>query len=399
MKDARMPLQGIRVLDLSRALAGPLCATLLADMGAEVVKVEPVDGDPSRAWGPHDGPESLYYASVNHGKRALALDFRAPEASEILLSLVRRSDVLIESFRPGVLDALGLDAEALRRTNPRLVVASVSGFGTVGPLRGAAGLDQIAQAMSGLMSVTGESAEQSYRVGVPIVDFMTGLVSVIGVLCALLGREESGMTVETSLLETALYSLVFQLQKAMLTGSNPEPQGNMHPTIQPYGAYQTADGAIVLAASTQRHWRQLCDVLGIADVADDPRFAGPADRVEHRDALTTAIERALAAAPVADWLVRLQAAGIPAGPVLGIADALAHEQVEALGIVREVPAPDGLSSRRLLAAPFRIDGERLEIRGYPPALGGETRDILVELGWSPDDISALVKRGVVRESA
>ena len=392
------PLVGVRVLDLSRALAGPLCATLLSDLGAEVTKVEPIGGDPSRAWGPHDGDESLYFASVNHGKRALALDFRDKAARGILVDLVRSSDVLIESFRPGVMSAMGLDATSLKAANPRLVVTSVTGFGSVGSLSNAPGLDQIAQAMSGLMSVTGASAAETYRVGVPVVDFMTGLVSVIGVLAALIARDEDGTTVETSLLETALYSLVFQAQKGLRTGEDPEPQGNMHPTIQPYGTYRAADGDIVLAASSQRHWRWLCEVLGAEELLGVRKFATPADRVAHREALTVEIEARLAGATVEQWVVRLTAAGIPAGPVLGVTDALAQEQVAALELVRQLPTPDGMDARPLLAAPFRLRGERLPIAAYPPRLGESSREILIELGRSEVEVDALVKRGAVGEA-
>ncbi|MGN6128607.1 MAG: CaiB/BaiF CoA transferase family protein [Humibacter sp.] len=389
------PLDGVRILELSRALAGPLCATLLSDLGAEVIKVEPLDGDPSRAWGPHDGDESLYFASVNHGKRTIALDFRDEAARKILLDLVRASDVLIESFRPGVLGAMGLDPVTLQEANPRLIVASVTGFGSVGPLRHAAGLDQIAQAMSGLMSVTGASVEETYRVGVPIVDFMTGLVSVIGVLSALLARGESGVRVETSLLETALYSLVFQAQAALLTGENPAPQGNMHPTIQPYGAYRAADGEIVLAASSQRHWAWLCEILGAEELLGVPEFGTPTARVAYREALTAEIEARLAGATVAEWVDRLTDAGIPAGPVLGVSDALAQQQVAALDLVQSVSSPHSAEGRRLLAAPLRFDDARLPIAAHPPRLGESSREILIELGWSQSEVDALVERGAV----
>lgn len=390
------PLHGIRVLDLSRALAGPLCASLLSDLGAAVIKVEPLDGDPARAWGPFDGDESLYFASANHGKRALALDFRDPAAGEILRSLIGTSDVLIESFRPGVMGAMGLDAAALRAANPHLVVASVSGFGSDGPLRNSAGLDQIAQAMSGLMSVTGPSAGAFYRVGVPIVDFMTGLVSVIGVLAAILARKDEGVRVETSLLETALYSLVFQAQKGLSTGENPEPQGNMHPSIQPYGAYRAADGEIVLAASSQRHWRWLCEVIGAEELMGRPEFASPAARVENRERLTAELEKRLETATVRQWVDRLTSAGLPAGPVLGVADALAQEQVAALKLVNEVATADATRSRPLLAAPLRFDGKRPRIAAYPPRLGDSSREILIELGWSDAKVDALIERGAVK---
>lgn len=392
---AALPLDGVRVLDLSRALAGPLCGSMLSDLGATVTKVEPLDGDPSRAWGPFQNGRSLYFDAINHGKRSLLLDFRDAGSRDVLTELVRWADVVIESFRPGVMDDIGLGADDLRALNPNAVVVSVTGFGSVGPLRSAAGLDQIAQSMSGLTSVTGADRDHQYRVGVPIVDFMTGLVAVIGALTGLLQqRAGTGARVETSLLETALYSLVFQAQRGLRLGEDAEPQGNMHPTIQPYGTYRTRDGELTLAASTQRHWRGLCTILGDETLTDRAAYATPQARVDAREDLTADIEALLAHRTTAEWIDLLRGAGIPAGPVNGVVAALHNEQVDAMQLVTHVTDEHG-ADLPLLAAPFTLDGNRLAITSPPPAPGFGAREALTVAGFTDEQVADLVARGIV----
>jgi CoA:oxalate CoA-transferase len=390
------PLEGITVVDLSRALAGPYCTALLADMGASIIKVESINGgDTARQWPPFEDKHSLYFDSVNRNKKSVCLNFYSTEGRAILDRLIAKADVLVENFKLGTLEKLGLTPERLKELNPRLVLASVNGFGTVGPLKDDAGLDQVIQGMSGLMSVTG--AGTTYRVGVPIVDITSGMICAFGIVSALLGRDSGKpvSSVSTSLLETALNLSVFQGQRALSLHETPSPQGNNHPTIAPYGTFTTATAPINIAVGNDKHWRTFCDLLGVPLAADDARFSTGALRSANRDQLTELIESALAARTAEEWIPLISQSGIPCGPIYDYSQALASAQVTALGVVEQSHRRDG-SVLPLVRGPLSLNGQASEILSAPPLLGEHTADILAGIGATDDEVGWLEANGHVR---
>lgn len=395
--EAALPLAGITVLDLTRALAGPYATALLADLGATVTKVESVKGgDSTRGWPPFEGEHSLYYDSTNRGKSSIALDFYSTEGQALLRRMALASDVVIENFRPGVMAELGLDPDALRAEKPGLVVASVSGFGATGPLSQTAGLDQVAQGMSGLMSVTGADADNVYRVGIPVIDIFSGIFTAVGILAALVDRERTGNghTVATSLLEAALAISVFQGQRFLSTGVVPEPQGNDHPVLAPYGVFATADIPIIIAVGNEKQWRDLCALVGDASLADHPDLATGKLRTEHRPELKQRLEALLVARSGPEWVQALRDARIPTGPIYTYAQVFDDAQVQHLDMVQHVTRADG-SDLPLLRGPVSIDGVAPRIRKAPPALGEDTRAVLAELGLSQEQVQGLLDAGIV----
>jgi CoA:oxalate CoA-transferase len=395
------PLTGITVLDLSRALAGPYATSMLADMGAHVIKVEGVNGgDSSRSWPPFENQHSLYFDSVNRNKSSVALDFYSPEGKELLRSLAAQADVLIENFRPGVLATIGLDPRTLRATNPGLVVASVSGFGTVGPLAATAGLDQVAQGMSGLMSVTGADAQNMFRFGVPIIDMSAGMMIAFGIASALTQRASTGIGIDvsTSLLETALSLSAFQGQRYLSNGELPVPQGNDHPVLAPYGVFRTRDIQIIIAVGNDKQFGQLAQVVGDPGLAGDPRYANGRDRSVNRKALAAHLETLLATRPGLDWLDDLRDAKIPCGPIHNFAQVFVDPQVQAVDMVRHVQRSDG-SDLPLLRGPLSINGTPTGISKAPPALGEDSRSVLEGLGLDSEQIDELIAAGIVNQAA
>ncbi|HEX4402746.1 MAG TPA: CaiB/BaiF CoA-transferase family protein [Galbitalea sp.] len=395
------PLEGIKVIDLSRALAGPYCTALLADMGAEVIKVESLNGgDSARAWPPFQGEHSLYFESVNRNKRSICIDFYSAEGRDILDRLIAGADVLVENFKLGTLEKLGLTPEHLEELNPRLVVGSVNGFGLTGPLKDDAGLDQVVQGMSGLMSVTGSSADDIYRVGVPIVDITSGIVCAFGIVSALVGRDTGhpAHLISTSLLETALGLSVFQGQRALSLGEDPEPQGNNHPTIAPYGTFATATEPLNIAVGNQKQWIAFCSLIGIPEALEDHRFNTGAHRSANRDALKQLIETALGARSADDWVPIITQASIPCGPIYRYSQAFASPQVEALGLIRQTTRRDG-TALPLLRGPLSVDGQAADIVTRPPLLGEQSAEILREVGYADDDIDRLEADGVLKTNA
>lgn len=397
MAAAPLPLEGIVVLDLTRALAGPYATALLADLGARVTEVESIKGgDSTRSWPPFEGDHSLYYDSVNRGKSSIAIDFYSHEGRALLRRLVLDADVVIENFKPGTMAEMGLDPAGLRAEKPSLVIASVSGFGATGPLSKAAGLDQVAQGMSGIMSVTGADEHSMFRVGVPIIDIYAGLFTAIGVLAALVGRGHTGAGVEvsTSLLEAALAISVFQGQRYLSTGEVPVPQGNNHPVLSPYGVFATADIPIIIAVSNEKHWRDFCAILAAPELAGDPLFVDGTWRMRNRDVLQSRIEAVLARRPGVEWVDALRAAGIPAGPILNYEQVFRDPQVAHLDMVTHVTRKDG-SDLPILRGPLSLNGVPTPIRKAPPTLGEDTLAVLAELGLTDAQVEGLVRAGIV----
>ncbi|MBB5632708.1 crotonobetainyl-CoA:carnitine CoA-transferase CaiB-like acyl-CoA transferase [Cryobacterium mesophilum] len=395
--ESALPLAGITVLDLTRALAGPYATAILSDLGATITKVESIKGgDSTRGWPPFDGDHSLYYDSTNRGKSSIAVDFYSEEGRALLKRMALASDVVIENFRPGVMADLGLDPDALLAEKPGLVVASVSGFGATGPLSQTAGLDQVAQGMSGLMSVTGKDADNLYRVGIPVIDIFSGLFTTVGILASLLDRERTGRghTVATSLLEAALAISVFQGQRFLSTGVVPEPQGNDHPVLAPYGVFATADIPIIIAVGNEKQWRDLCGLVGDASLAEDPQLATGKLRTAHRGQLKDRLEALLVARQGIEWVELFRAARIPTGPIYTFGQVFEDAQVKHLDMVQHVTRADG-SDLPLLRGPISIDGAAPRIRKAPPALGEDTRAVLEELGLTDAQVQGLVDAGVV----
>jgi crotonobetainyl-CoA:carnitine CoA-transferase CaiB-like acyl-CoA transferase len=398
MSDAHpLPLAGIRVLDLTRALAGPFCTMILGDLGADVIKVEPVAGDMIRQWGPFDRGTSAYYLSGNRNKRGMAVDFRKPRALEVLRGMALQCDVLVENFRTGAAEAMGLDHASLSAANPRLVHASVTGFGSTGPASGRPGFDQIAQGYSGLMSVTGSAESGPVRVGVAIGDQAAGMWCAIGVLAAIAERGATGRgrRVETSLLSSLVGLMSVQAQRYLSLGEVPGLAGNTHPVIAPYGVFETRDGPLNIAPATDAMWRRLCEILEVGELADDARFATNAARVERRAELKTLLEARLKLRTRREWSERLLAVDIPAGPINTLADVFADEQVRHLKLVEDVEHAE-LGAIRQVGSPIALDGRHGgSIRRAPPVLGEHTFEVLREFGYAQRDIEALAAEGVV----
>jgi CoA:oxalate CoA-transferase len=396
-----LPLEGITVLDLTRALAGPYATALLADMGATITKVESMrGGDSTRGWPPFENDHSLYFDSVNRGKSSIALDFYTPEGKALLRRMALASDVVIENFRPGVMAQMGLDAAGLRAEKPSLVIASVSGFGSTGPLSQTAGLDQVAQAMSGLMSVTGKNASELYRVGIPIIDIYAGVFTAFGIVAALVGRERtgSGLEVSTSLLESAIAISAFQGQRFLSTGIVPEPQGNNHPVLAPYGMFATADIPIIIAVGNDKQWRDLCVLVGDPQLLSEAAYVTGSLRLANRDALTARLELALAARPGLEWVEELRNARIPTGPIYNYRQVFEDPQVKHLDMVQHVTRADG-TDLPLLRGPLSVNGTALGIRKAPPALGEDTEAVLEALGLTDEQVTGLIAAGIVTTAA
>ena len=394
------PLHGLRVLDCSRVLAGPYATMVLGDLGADVLKVEhPVGGDETRAWGPPEvGGESAYYLSINRNKRSLALDLKQPAGRETLRRLALASDVLVENFRRGTMAQWGLDYAGLAAQQPRLVYCTISGYGPLGPRAAQPGYDFALQAASGLMSITGVPDGEPAKLGVAIVDLLTGLLAANAILAALVGRATTGRGahLEVSLLESALAALINVGQNYLVTGAPPARYGNAHPNIVPYQLFAAADGWLAVAVGNDRQFADLCRVLAQPVWAADPRFATNPARVRHRAVLVPLLAERFLARPVAWWVAALEAAGVPVGPVQTVAEALADPQARALGIVREVDHPTA-GRLRLVGSPIHLNGAAPPIRRPPPLLGQHSAEILSEvLGLPPAEIAALQAAGIIK---
>jgi formyl-CoA transferase len=398
---ALKPLAGIKVLDLSRVLAGPWCTQLLADLGAEVIKIErPGAGDDTRHWGPPwhgegDKRVAAYFLSCNRGKKSAAIDFARPEGAALIRKLAAEADVLIENFKVGGLDKFGLDAGSLRSANPRLVYASITGFGQDGPYADRAGYDYIVQGMGGLMSITGlpdgVPGGGPMRVGVAVVDLFTGLYTCVAILAALYRREKSGegTYIDMALFDTQLAMLANQASNALISGKDPPRQGNTHPNIVPYQPFDAADQPIIIAVGNERQFARLAEMCGHPEWASDERFASNEARVANRDEMVRLVGEAIARKPAAEWLKQLDGAGIPAGPINSVSQALADVQAQHRQMVRTIAGVP------LVGSPVRLDGDRADSDLPPPSLGEHTGDVLAQLGLDRRDIDELLAAKVI----
>jgi len=397
-------LQNVRVIDLSRVLAGPLCSMILADHGADVIKVEPPQGDDTRRWGPPfargaqgEAGDASYYIGLNRNKQAMVLDLARPEGREVLYKLLEGADVLIENYKHGDLDRYGLGYKDLSVLNPRLIYCSVTGFGQTGPYAERPGYDFMIQGMGGMMSVTGAPGGGPQRAGVPVADIITGMYASIAICAAIAGRAESGLGqhLDLALLDSQIALLAYQNTNYFATGTPPKRIGNLHPNIVPYQPFRTSDGDVIVACGNDNLYRKLCDMLGRPDLATDARFVTNGKRVENRVAMTRVLQEIFSTRSTKEWVEALEAAGVANGPINNLAQVFEEPQVKARGVRIELEHP--VAGRiPLVASPMRFSGTPVEYRNAPPVLGQHTDEILgTVLGRSAAEIAKLKADGIV----
>jgi len=393
------PLAGLKVIELAHIMAGPVCGRMLADLGADVIKVERIPGgDASRGFVPPDvGGESAAFMMLNRNKRGIAVDLKTEGGREVVRRLARRSDVLIENYRAGTLERLGLGYEALKAENRGLVLCEISGFGRTGPYADVGGFDLIAQGYSGLMSITGEGPGRApVKCGPPLTDITAGILGALGVLAALIHRQATGegQRVDTSLFEAGITQTYWQAAIALAGGGSPGPLGSAHPLSAPYQAFEARDGWVNVGASSEETWKRLIEVLGQRELGDDPRFRTNADRMGHLRELVALLAPEFKKRSTSDWVEALERAGVPAGPVLTIREMLDHPQTAAREMLTEVPHAR-LGAVPTLGFPIRLTATPAEVRRGAPVLGEHTREVLTELGYDDGEIGRLAESGAV----
>ena len=384
---ASKALARFTVLDLTRVRAGPTCVRQLADWGANVIKIESPPGVEDQMGGPREGSD---FQNLHRNKRSMTLNLKAPEGRAAFKRMVKRADIVVENFRPDVKKRLGIDYKTLAKVNPRLVYASISGFGQTGPYANRPGFDQIAQGMGGLMSLTGLPGQGPVRAGIPIADLTAGLFAAIGILVALLEREKSkkGQYIQTSLLQAQVFMLDFQGSRYLVKGEIPKQAGNNHPTSIPTGVFKTKDGYINIATAGQKTWQRFCEEVGASALMDKPDYKTPEARSKNRNALSVEIDNYLANGTSVDWVDRLNKAGVPSGPIYAIDQVFADPQVQHLGIVQAVTRKDR-SKMKLLGQPVTLSRTPSRLAARPPDLGEHTDVILKEFGFKAREIAAL----------
>jgi formyl-CoA transferase/CoA:oxalate CoA-transferase len=398
-QEAKGPLEGITVLDLTRVLSGPYCTMMLADLGARVIKVEqPGRGDDTRAWGPpFSGSESAYFLSINRNKESVTINLKDERGRELVMRLLERADILIENFRPGAMARLGLDYDRLSARWPRLVYCSISGFGQAGPRRDEPGYDAVVQAEGGLMSITGPGDGAPYRLGVAVADIVTGMFAAQGITSALLARERTGrgQFVDIAMLDSTVALLTYQASSYFATGVSPVRMGNRHPSIVPYENFAASDGDFVLSVGNDAIWQSFCRVTGLDTLADEPRFATNAARVEHYDELKPILDRKLRTRTRQEWIAALLAAGVPCGAVRNAGEVLSDPQLEHRGMITAVEhATEGRIN--VLGSPLKLSATPSSVRDAPPTLGQHTESVLSgDLGIPKQEIEQLRADGVI----
>ncbi len=395
-----LPLKGLRVLELAQVMAGPVTGLMLADLGADVIKVEKFPGgDDSRAFNSKSkGDMPASFEVLNRGKRSLALDLKSEQGREALRRLVAQADVLTENFRPGTMSGLGLSAAELLAINPRLIYCSITGYGTRGPLAGRGGFDLILQAFSGLISVTGEADRPPVKPGVSVADVNAGILGALGVLAAYIHvlKTGRGQHVETSLLQASFQQLYWYAALFFSGGTLPGRLGTAHPIIAPYQTFACADGELAIGGANEANWLRVCEVLDRPEWREDPRFSSATARIQHRAELTTCMNAALAGGTRAHWEAALVAAGVPAGPVQSVAEALSHPQARAMDIVVDAETADG-GRRPMIGLPLHFGGHNQPATTAAPRLGQHTGEVLGEFGFSTAEIDALLEGGCIQQ--
>ena len=391
-------LEGIKVLDLSRALAGPYCTMMLADMGAEVIKLEmPGTGDDSRSWGPPfvEG-ESAYFMSINRNKKSLTLNMKSEQSKEIVTKLIKQSDVLVENFRPGAMDRLGFGYDAVKEMNPGIIYSSISGFGQDGPYRMLPGFDQVLQGMGGLMSITGEPGGPPIKVGVAIADIAGGMFAAFGIVTALYNREKTGkgQVVDISLLDSQVAWLTYRAGAYFTSGEVPQPVGSGHPVIVPYQAFKAKDVYVNIAVGNDTLWQKFCKAVGLEAVMDDPQFATNAKRVENRGAIVKIIGDLIVTKEGEEWLTILKDAGVPCGPIYTVDKIFSDPQVLHREMVKELDHTKA-GKIKVTGIPVKLSETPGEVKTAPPFLGEHTQEVLEELGYSGQDLEKLRQEKVI----
>ncbi|MBI3757101.1 MAG: CoA transferase [Deltaproteobacteria bacterium] len=392
----KQALSGVRVLDLTQVMAGPFCAMLLGDQGADVIKIEPPEGDATRRMGKSFGKESVCFWAMNRNKRAMTLNLKDPRAQEIVRTLAARTDILVENYRPGVMKAFGLGYDQLHAINPRLIYASISGFGATGPYAQRGGFDLVAQGMSGIMSITGEVDRPPVKCGIPVTDLGAGLLALQAILAAYIHRLQTGegQFIDTSLFEAGVALSIWESTQYFSTGEIPEPVGSAHRMSAPYQAIRCADGYITLGAANQRTWERFAHTVGLSELIDRPEYKENSSRVQHRHQLARDIEVVTITQPRAHWLALLEEAGVPCGPIYNYAEVFADPHVQARELAQEMDHPVG-GRIKVLGPAVKLSETPAQLARRSPLYGEHTAEILREIGYTESHIQELASTGAI----